>query len=148
MTPRHAVFDAGASPCDRRTAEATVDAIVVRPLASVRRARVVADNLSTPGPAWRPWRKGGSSKDASALAPNIDVPVLVIASGADRTIPTALLARGGVAHGPGTPMVVPGLGRLIPPEAPAELAQLIAAELRAVFPAPRGAETCTRPAAT
>lgn len=122
---------------NRHVADETAARIVAHPLADAARRRVVGDNLRASGAAWRAWLERGSREDIAADAARISVPTLVTCGDADRVLPPALLEREVVGRVSGARMVVmPGVGHLVPLEAPAELAALIAEELRSSF-APR-----------
>ncbi len=127
---------------DRATAEQTADRIVARRLAPRARGRVVNDSLRTSSPAWRAWLEDGSREDTSASAGEVAVPTLVVVGGADPVLPPALLEREVVRRVRGARLaVVPDAGHLVPLEAPGELAELLAGELRAAFAATRRAAT-------
>lgn len=117
---------------DRVEAAETARRIVARPLAPAARERVIEDNLRTAPSAWRAWLERGSREDVSAAMRGVAVPTLVLAGAADPVIPPELLAREVVARVRGARLVtLPGVGHLVPLEAPAA----VAGAIRAHWPA-------------
>lgn len=101
--------------------------LLSRPLPRDLHEQVVADSLAGAPGAKAAWPLGMSQEDISSELSAIDVPVLVIAGGADKVDPVEahqveLLPRLSdvVFH------VLPGLGHLVPLEGASDVAKLIA----------------------
>ncbi len=111
---------------NRDVTEETVRKITAHPLAAPTFERCVDDALRCSLPAWRAWLERGSREDISADVRRIDVPVLIIAGGKDKPLTSDLLQREVVPRINGARlMTLPGVGHLLPLEAPAALTELI-----------------------
>jgi Predicted hydrolases or acyltransferases (alpha/beta hydrolase superfamily) len=75
--------------------------------------------------------------------PKIDVPVIVISGEHDRVDPPKAASRAAAAHSQAKLVVLPGVGHLLPLEAPADLANVIKAFVLAQTKA--GSSPCPRP---
>lgn len=112
---------------NRAASEETARQIVSLPLSQELHDQIVEDNLRASRPAWQAWLEGGSREDISAHMKKIRAPVLVVSGTCDRAIPAHLLEREIVRRILGTRMVlVPDAGHLLPLEAPAATADIIA----------------------
>jgi pimeloyl-ACP methyl ester carboxylesterase len=108
------------------------------------RARIVEDSRSCADAARVAWPLHGIAEDITARTRAIDVPALVVAGEHDRVEPVDVLRSHLLPHlGDARLTVLPGTGHLIPLEAPAALADAIAA-----FPpaAPKPPEVSAAPA--
>lgn len=89
---------------------------------------VIADSLAGASSAKATWPLATSQEDITAVVPLIDVPVIVISGEHDRVDPPELLRREVLPRIPQAKLVVlPGVGHLLPLEAPADLANVIKA---------------------
>lgn len=89
---------------------------------------VIADSLAGASPAKAAWPLTTSQEDITADVPKIDVPVIVISGEHDRVDPPEVLVRELLPRIPQARLVVlPGVGHLLPLEAPADLAHVIKA---------------------
>lgn len=89
---------------------------------------VIADSLAGASPAKAAWPLATSQEDITAVVPLIDVPVIVISGEHDRVDPPEVLRREVLPRIPqATLVVLPGVGHLLPLEAPADLANVIKA---------------------
>ena len=89
---------------------------------------VIADSLAGASPAKAAWPLATSQEDITAVVPLIDVPVIVISGEHDRVDPPEVLRRELLPRIPQARLVVlPGVGHLLPLEAPADLANVIKA---------------------
>ncbi len=89
---------------------------------------VIADSLAGASPAKAAWPLATSQEDITADVPKIDVPVIVISGEHDRVDPPEVLVRELLPRIPQARLVVlPGVGHLLPLEAPADLAHVIKA---------------------
>lgn len=89
---------------------------------------VIADSLAGASPAKAAWPLATSQEDITADVPKIDVPVMVISGEHDRVDPPEVLVRELLPRIPQARLVVlPGVGHLLPLEAPADLAHVIKA---------------------
>ena len=115
-----------ASYGDRGSAVETARTITVRPLAPAAFDQVVADTLRTSRPAWDAWLREGTRENIAASMSRVDVRTLVVAGGEDPVMHRDMLERDVVKRIAGARMaVVPGVGHLVPYEAPTELATLV-----------------------
>lgn len=89
---------------------------------------VIADSLAGARQAKAVWPLATSQEDITADVPKIDVPVLVISGEHDRVDPPEVLRRELLPRiAQARLMVLPGVGHLLPLEAPADLASVIKA---------------------
>lgn len=89
---------------------------------------VIADSLAGALQARTAWPLATSQEDITADMPKIDVPVIVITGEHDRVDPPEVLLRELLPRIPQARLVVlPGVGHLLPLEAPADLASVIKA---------------------
>lgn len=89
---------------------------------------VIADSLAGALQAKSAWPLATSQEDITADVPKIDVPVIVISGEHDRVDPPEVLLRELLPRIPQAKLVVlPGVGHLLPLEAPAELTSVIKA---------------------
>ncbi|HEX7388445.1 MAG TPA: alpha/beta hydrolase, partial [Castellaniella sp.] len=89
---------------------------------------VIADSLAGASSAKATWPLATSQEDITAVVPLIDVPVIVISGEHDRVDPPEVLRREVLPRIPQAKLVVlPGVGHLLPLEAPADLANVIKA---------------------
>ena len=89
---------------------------------------VIADSLAGALQAKSAWPLATSQEDITADLPKIDVPVIVISGEHDRVDPPEVLLRELLPRIPQAKLVaLPGVGHLLPLEAPAELAHVIKA---------------------
>ncbi len=117
----------------------TIDNVLAeRALSPELRDQVIADSLAGATAAKESWPGSAISEDVSADLARIDVPVLVIGGEKDKVDDVEML-RGLVL--PSLPnatlTVIPGVGHLIPLEAPEELAARIGGFLDTVTPHPQ-----------
>ncbi|HET9685422.1 MAG TPA: alpha/beta hydrolase, partial [Gemmatimonadaceae bacterium] len=111
---------------DLASAVETAHSITVRPLAAAALEQVVADELRTSRFAWDAWLLEGTREDIAAAVTRVDVPTLVVAAGEDPVMHRDMLEREVVERIAGARMaVVPGVGHLVPYEAPTQLAALV-----------------------
>ncbi len=101
---------------DRSAAATTIDRITAHPLVGAVRERTLDDELRAGADAWRAWLECGSREDLSARAPDVAVPVLVLAGERDGGI-TPAVAGAVAAALRGTARTVPDAGHLLPLEA-------------------------------
>ena len=106
----------------------TFHKITQQPLSAAARARVVADNLTATRAAWDAWLERGSRENISDLLRLIAVPCRLLAGENDRAITPVTQRRHTLPRlPPGTAFsTVPGAGHLLPLEAPAEVAAVLA----------------------
>lgn len=89
---------------------------------------VIADSLAGASSAKAAWPLATSQEDITAVVPLIEVPVIVISGEHDRVDPPEVLRRELLPRIPQARLVVlPGVGHLLPLEAPADLANVIKA---------------------
>lgn len=89
---------------------------------------VIADSLAGALQAKAAWPLATSQEDITADMPKIDVSVIVISGEHDRVDPPEVLLRDLLPRVPQARLVVlPGVGHLLPLEAPADLANVIKA---------------------
>jgi len=89
---------------------------------------VIADSLAGALQAKSAWPLATSQEDITADVPKIDVPVIVISGEHDRVDPPEVLLRELLTRMPQAKLVaLPGVGHLLPLEAPADLAYVIKA---------------------
>lgn len=89
---------------------------------------VIADSLAGALQAKSAWPLATSQEDITADVPKIDVPVIVISGEHDRVDPPEVLLRELLPRIPQAKLVVlPGVGHLLPLEAPTELTNVIKA---------------------
>lgn len=89
---------------------------------------VIVDSLAGALQARNAWPLATSQEDITAEMPKIEVPVIVISGEHDRVDPPEVLLRELLPRIPQAKRVVlPGVGHLLPLEAPAELAHVIKA---------------------
>src|SRR5512139_1187286 len=89
---------------------------------------VIAESLAGALQAKSAWPLATSQEDITADVPKIDVPVIVISGEHDRVDPPEVLLRELLPRIPQARLVVlPGVGHLLPLEAPADLAHVIKA---------------------
>lgn len=89
---------------------------------------VIADSLSGADAAKAAWPLATSQEDITALVAKIDVPVIVISGEHDRVDPPEVLRRELLPRIPQAKLVVlPGIGHLLPLEAPTDLTNIIKA---------------------
>jgi len=112
----------------RDSVEATIDQVLsAGPLSPADREQVIADSLGGAPQAKKAWPASTSLEDITRVVGRIAVPTLVISGERDQvdppaTLQTELIARlsDAVLH------VLPGVGHLLPLEAPEALTRLIA----------------------
>ncbi len=89
---------------------------------------VIADSMAGATPARAAWPLATSQQDITAAMPAIAVPVIIISGQNDRVDPPVVLRRELLARLPGARMIeLPGVGHLLPLEAPEEVAELLRA---------------------
>ena len=133
---------------DHAAAAQTARDITVRPLAPPAFDQVVRDSLRTSARAWNAWLLEGSREDISAEMPRVVVPTLVVVGGADPVMHRPMLEREVRDRIAGARLrAVPGVGHLVPLEAPAELAALIREGAGAAGGAEPAPHHATRPPA-
>lgn len=89
---------------------------------------VIADSLTGASSAKAAWPLATSQEDITAVVPLIDVPVIVISGEHDLVDPPEVLRREVLPRIPQSTLVVlPGVGHLLPLEAPTDLANVIKA---------------------
>ncbi|HEY0780528.1 MAG TPA: alpha/beta fold hydrolase [Gemmatirosa sp.] len=111
---------------DRAPAAVTIDGIVAHPLTGAVRERTLDDELRASADAWHAWLDAGSREDLAARAPNVAVPVTVLAGEKDRGITPAVAGAVAAALG-GSAVTVPDAGHLLPLEATNAVVAAIAA---------------------
>lgn len=106
----------------------TIDNVLAeRPLSSSLREEIIAGSLSGATAAKDSWPLAAISEDVSADLANISVPVLVIGGERDKVDGVDMLRTIVVPSLPNAVMtVIPGVGHLLPLEAPREVADRIA----------------------
>ena len=113
---------------DRSAALETIAKITASPLPAPLLERAIGDNLRTSSAAWRAWLEHGSREDISARVQRITVAVTILVGAHDPVIPSQLIDQELVPYLAGVPTqsrVIPGVGHLIPLEAPEAVAQVI-----------------------
>jgi len=115
--------------------EATLDGMLTaRPLAGEWRRHAIEDSVRGAPAAKRAWPTSGIREDVSSQLARIDVPTLVVAGELDRVDPVAMLEQEVVRRIAGATLhIVPGVGHLLPLEAPEVLAARIAEFVPAAF---------------
>ncbi|GAA3934008.1 alpha/beta hydrolase [Hymenobacter algoricola] len=110
-----------------KEAEKTFRKIVVRPVPEGAHQQIVADNLRSTRSAWEAWLLHGSREDITARLSRVQVPCLIIAGGSDPIMSPSVHGLETLPHLPeGTPLeILPGVGHLLPYEAPREVAGLL-----------------------
>lgn len=97
--------------------------LTCRPLPADLREQVIADSLAADGDARLAWPRHGITEDITAVAGDIEVPVLVLAGEHDRVEPAASLEASLLPVIPGARMtVIEGTGHLSPLEVPGHVA--------------------------
>ncbi|UPG92575.1 alpha/beta fold hydrolase [Luteibacter aegosomatissinici] len=105
--------------------------LVAQPLPERLHEQVVADSLGGAPAAKAAWPLSISQEDISEAIAHINVPTLVLSGSDDKVDPTDTLKANLLPLLPHAELkVLPGHGHLLPLEAPAEVAALIAASLR------------------
>ncbi|MBO9195930.1 alpha/beta hydrolase [Rhizobium sp. 16-449-1b] len=109
----------------------TVDNILTElPLSQALHDQVIDDSIGGAAAAKQHWPAAGISEDVSGDLDRIEVPVLVIGGEKDKVDSVELLRSVVVPSLPGAELsVIPGVGHLLPLEAPQEVASLITAFL-------------------
>jgi pimeloyl-ACP methyl ester carboxylesterase len=111
---------------NRTVALETIQKASVRPIPTLELKTAIEDSLRASHTAWRAWLEQGSREDISMLLPYVNVPTLVVTGAGDTVIPFATLkteVEQRIAHA--RTVVVPGLGHLIPLEAPQVVASMV-----------------------
>lgn len=117
-----------ASHGDRGSAERTLRAITRASLSAEDAAACVADNLRTSPTAWDWWLRAGSRETITGEVAAIACPVLVVTGGEDPVISPHTVDSDIMPRFPAARRVeIPGVGHLLPYEAPRETAQAIGA---------------------
>jgi pimeloyl-ACP methyl ester carboxylesterase/ketosteroid isomerase-like protein len=117
----------------------TIDNVLAeRALSPDLREQVIADSLAGATAAKESWPASAISEDVSADLARIDVPVLVIGGEKDKVDDVEMLRTLVVPSLPNATLsVIPGVGHLIPLEAPRDLAQRIGGFIDGVTPHPQ-----------
>jgi len=104
--------------------------ITRRPLVTVLRAHVIADNLRCSQAAWDAWLLHGSRENITGLMPEIQVPCYLMVGATDAAITLATQRQYTLPLLPaGTPLtVLPATGHLLPLEAPAAVVEVLNAD--------------------
>ncbi len=111
---------------DREAVEETLRKITAHPLPAAILHRTIEDSLRCSLAAWRAWLETGSREDISTDVTRINVPVLVVAGGADEAMTGELLEREIVRRiGCAQLRTLPGVKHLLPLEDPTAIADLI-----------------------
>jgi pimeloyl-ACP methyl ester carboxylesterase len=98
------------------------------PLGDELKAQVVADSLAGAPAARREWPLHGIARDITAEARAIDVPAVVVGGEHDRVEPVEVLRANLLPYlAKAELQIIPGSGHLMPLEAPAGLARILAA---------------------
>lgn len=128
VTPGYQEQLAHAYDTDESTAGARDHVLTATPLSHDVRARVATDSRNSADAARTQWPLHGIAEDITAHARKIEVPALVVAGGNDLVEPPHVLREHLVPFLPDVDFVtIPETGHLIPLEAPADLAEIIAA---------------------
>jgi len=108
-------------------AEKTFRKITVRPVPEAAHKQIVADNLRATKAAWDAWMLHGSRENIVAHLCHLQVPCLIIAGGSDPIMSPSVHGLETLPYLPeGTPLeILPGVGHLLPYEAPTEVAALL-----------------------
>lgn len=115
-----------ASTLDRAAGAEVVSEATARPLSSTAFDKTVADIHRSAPAAWRAWLESGSREDISPAVDAINLPTTVLSGSLDRAIPTAVVQKQVVARIRGARFsIIPGVGHLLPLEAPAAVANAI-----------------------
>lgn len=119
---------------NRVVAVQTIKQAAVRELPIVEMKAAVEDNLRTSYTAWCAWLEQGSREDISPLMQYISVPTMIVAGGSDPNFSVGLLKNEVEQRIPTSRMaVVPGVGHLIPLEAPQVVASMLQVMLSGGF---------------
>jgi pimeloyl-ACP methyl ester carboxylesterase len=128
ITPEYRRQLSHAYDSDGSVAEARDRILTATPLSDEVRARIAVDSRAGSDAATREWPLHGIGEDISADTRRVNVPALVVGGGNDRVEPVEVLRSNLLPHLAGAELVViPDTGHLIPLEAPAELADAVAA---------------------
>lgn len=120
---------------DETVAAARDTVLTATPLSDELKARIVADSRACAPAARLEWPLHGIAQDITGEAGNIEVPVIVVAGEHDRVEPVDVLRANLLPYLNRADLrVVPRSGHLVPLEAPAELASILAR-----LTSPRGA---------
>ena len=113
---------------DRSAALETITKITASTLPTPLRERAITDALRTSQVAWRAWLQHGSRENITAQMAQIQGKVVILAGAHDPVISAQLIDHELVPYLTGASTercVVPGVGHLVPLEAPQAVAQLI-----------------------
>ena len=98
---------------------------------------VVTDSLLGGAAARAAWPLATSQEDIGPVVVNIAVPTLVISGEQDRVDPPAMLQQELLTRIPQARLaLLPGIGHLVPLEAPGDVARLIRTFIQSLQPAP------------
>ena len=116
---------------EREAAERTFQEITMAPLAEAIREQIIEDNLRTAPVAWDAWLTSGSREDITDRMGQIETMPYIAVGEKDSNIPVNLLQQ---AVLPlllaGTSLqVIPGVGHLLPSEAPEAVVAVLEAAL-------------------
>ena len=111
----------------RDTVEATIDHVLTAiPLGPADREQAITDSLRGSPQAKLAWPASASQEDITDAVAAIDVPTLVIAGEMDRVDPVEAVTAELMPRLPGASLhVLPGIGHLLPLEAPLDVARLV-----------------------
>ena len=113
---------------DAAAMKRTLHKITARPVSEPLFDATIADNLRASAPAWRAWLEHGSREDISARMSQVKVPLRVAVGAKDQAITGDLVKREILAcvGGSEVPLKsVPGVGHLLPLEAPSDAVQFL-----------------------
>ncbi len=112
---------------DRKALEKIAKGLVAKPLNEVQLKRIVDDNLRINAAAWKGWINDGSQQDITSQMKNIDLPLTIISGEKDPNFSTGFLKNEfSRCFSTTTFIELPDAGHLLPLEAPASLAMIIA----------------------
>jgi len=128
ITPEYQEQLSHAYDSEESTAAARDHILTATPLPDEIKAQVLRDSRSSAAAARSEWPLRGIAEDVSEQTQMVDVPVLVVAGENDHVEPLKVLRENLIPYlSTARVKVIPSTGHLIPLEAPAELADAIAA---------------------
>ena len=117
---------------NRAAAETAVRKSCAQPLPDAIFLQAVNDRLRTSHAAWKWWLEQGSKEDLSVDLMPVSVPCQVLVGALDTNIPASLILSEVMPHLlAGRLQMLPGIGHLLPLEAPQTVAQAIASQCNA-----------------
>ena len=109
----------------REAAERTLAKITRKPLSESQKAQIIADNLRASPEGWIAWPAMGSRTDITDRMARIILPVTLLAGDQDEALDPAVQPDMVLPYLPqATLHTLPGVGHLLPFEAPEEVAML------------------------